>query len=412
MESTTPQKVKNTFSALRKTLVILLVFSLGFIAGNFQTVIAAKLESKVSINTFWRVWNILDRQFVETSHKTDGAVDTKYDNLTKQDRRIYGAIKGMVDSEKDPYTTFFTPKEASEFETEIKGSFSGVGMEVGKKDGVLTVIAPIVDTPAYKAGIKTGDKILKIDDHSTNDMSVDAAIALIRGDQGTRVNLTMYREGVDKPLEFSLIRETIKLPTLDHSFDKTTGVYTIKLYSFSEQAANLFKDALDDFTKTKGKKLIIDLRGNPGGYLDAAVDMASWFIPAGKIIVTQDYGAKKPQDHMRSLGHGPIGSDIKIATLVDGGSASASEILAGALQDYGRATLVGQKTFGKGSVQEYLKITDDTGLKVTIARWLTPKGNSISVSGLTPDVEVKPTEEQIKNKEDVVLKKAVEILAK
>lgn len=396
---------------LQSVGIVVIIFALGFIAGNFQTVIAAKLESKVSITTFWKVWNLLDKEFVETAHKPVEGFNS-YDGLSKQERRIYGAIKGMVDSEKDPYTTFFTPKETESFETEIKGSFSGVGMEVGKKDGVLIVIAPIVDTPAFRAGVKAGDKIIKINDISTVDMSVDKAISLIRGEKGTTVNISMYRDGVDKPLEFSLVRDTIKLPTLDHSYDLKTGVYTIKLYSFSEQSAQLFREAIVAFDKTKSKKLIIDLRGNPGGYLEAALDMTSWFIPAGKVVVTQDYGTKSPQEQLRSYGHGPVPADVKIAVLVDGGSASASEILAGALQDYGRATLVGQQTFGKGSVQEYLKITDDTGLKVTIARWLTPKGNSISVSGLKPDVEVKPTEEQVKNKQDVVLDKAVEILSK
>ncbi len=409
MEIHTPKPKK---PILQRVGIVVIIFALGFIAGNFQTVIAAKLDSKVGITTFWKVWNILDKEFVETVHKPTEGLDNTYQGLSKQDRRIYGAIKGMVDSEKDPYTTFFTPKEADSFETEIKGSFSGVGMEVGKKDGVLTVIAPIADTPAFRAGIKTGDKIIKINEITTTDMSVDAAIALIRGEKGTTVKITMFREGVDKPLEFSLVRDVIKLPTLDKSYDTKTGVYTIKLYSFSEQSAQLFREAIVDFDKTKAKKLIIDLRGNPGGYLDAALDMASWFIPAGKVVVVQDYGSKSPQEQMRSYGHGPVPADVKIAVLVDGGSASASEILAGALQDYGRATLIGQKTFGKGSVQEYLKITDDTGLKVTIARWLTPKGKSISVSGLTPDIEVKPTEDQLKDKKDVVLEKAVEILSK
>lgn len=405
------QATKSKKPILNRIGIVVIIFALGFIVGNFQTVLAAKLDSKINIATFWRVWNILDREFVETSHKpVEG--DSTYEGLSKQERRIYGAIKGMVDSEKDPYTTFFTPKEAESFETEIKGSFSGVGMEVGKKDGALTVIAPIVDTPAFRAGIKAGDKIMKINETSAIDMSVDAAIALIRGEKGTTVNITMYREGVDKPLEFSLVRDTISLPTLDKKYDVKTGMYTIKLYSFSEQSAQLFKEALVDFNKTKSKKLIIDLRGNPGGYLDAALDMSSWFIPAGKVVVTQDYGDKRPQEQLRSYGHGPVPADVKIVVLVDGGSASASEILAGALQDYGRATLIGEKTFGKGSVQEYLKITEDTGLKVTIARWLTPKGKSISVSGLTPDIEVKPTEEQLKNKQDVVLEKAVEILSK
>ncbi|MEN9604428.1 MAG: carboxy-terminal-processing protease, carboxyl-terminal processing protease [Candidatus Parcubacteria bacterium] len=395
---------------------------IGFFVGSMQTVIASKLDNKVNITTFWRVWNILDKEFVNTTHRNPGTPDddrnatgsemTLDANLSKEDRRLYGAIKGMVEAEGDPYTTFFSPQEAKGFETEIKGSFDGVGMEVGKKDGVITVIAPLPDSPAAKAGIKAGDKVLSINGKSTTDMSIDAAVNMIRGVKGTTVKLSLYRDGLDKPLELTLTRDTIKLPTLEKKYDAQTGIYTIKLYAFSEQVSGLFKDAITDFHKTGSKKLILDLRGNPGGYLDAAVDIASWFIPAGKVIVSQDYGAKKPQDYLRSVGYDLIKDDVKIVVLVDSGSASASEIVAGALQDHGRAKLVGQQTFGKGSVQEYLKITENTGLKVTIARWLTPKGNSISVGGLTPDVEVKYTEDDVKNKIDPQYKKAVELLAK
>lgn len=419
MENQPKSKFKIITSRL---LLAVLLVAIGFFIGSMRTVVAAKIDSGVNITTFWRVWNILDREFVTTTHRDPGSTDDERnattsdvsldENLSKEERRIYGAIKGMVEAEGDPYTTFFSPEEAKGFETEIKGSFDGVGMEVGKKDGVITIIAPLPDSPAAKAGIKTGDKLITIEGKSTADMTIDTAVSLIRGKKGTTVHLTLYREGVDKPLELSLVRDTISLPTLEHKYDAKTGIYTIKVYSFSEQVAAKFKDAVVAFGKTNSKKMIIDLRGNPGGYLDAAVDMASWFIPAGKIIVSQDYGEKKSQDYLRSVGYTGVRDDVKIVVLVDGGSASASEILAGALQDYGRAQLVGQKTFGKGSVQEYLKITEDTGLKVTIARWLTPKGKSISIDGLTPDVEVKYTSDDVKGKIDPQYDKAVEILSK
>lgn len=410
-------------SVTRRICIGICLVAIGFLAGSMNPVDAAKIESDISIKTFWRVWNILDKEFVSTAHRNPGDSDelrnasgtnslSEDAKLSKEDRRIYGAIKGMVEAEGDPYTTFFTPQEAKGFETEIKGSFDGVGMEVGKKDGVITVIAPIPDSPAAKADVRAGDKLIAIDGKSTANMTIDTAVSIIRGQKGTGVKLTLYREGLDKPLELTLIRDTISLPTLEHKYDAKTGVYSIKVYSFSEQVTTKFKNALIDFGKTGSKKLIIDLRGNPGGYLDAAVDMTSWFIPAGKVIVSQDYGEKRSPDYLRSLGYGGIGDDVKIVVLVDGGSASASEIVAGALQDHGRATLVGQKTFGKGSVQEYLKITEDTGLKVTIARWLTPKGRSISVEGLNPDVEVKYSLEDAKNKVDAQYDKAVEILSK
>jgi carboxyl-terminal processing protease len=243
-------------------------------------------------------------------------------------------------------------------------------------------------------------------------MSIDTAIGLIRGTKGTEVVLSVYREGVDTPLEIKIIRDKIELPTLSKKYDPTTQIYTIKIYSFSEQVVDLFKEAIAEFKDSGSKRLIIDLRGNPGGYLDAAVQISSYFIPQGKIVVSQDYGKKRNQDILRSLGYTVVNPSTKIVVLVDGGSASASEILAGALQDYKLATIVGQKTFGKGSVQEYLKVTPTTGLKVTIARWLTPLGRSISVSGLTPDVEVKNTVSEMKNKVDPQYEKAVEILTK
>jgi carboxyl-terminal processing protease len=426
-----------THMTMKKTIFVSGVFILGVLIGNFSPTIAASIQARqltqtvskpasVDIKTFWKVWEILDTDFVTTKHRDPLASDEDREatstatttasaadaELSQEERRIYGAIKGMVDAEGDPYTTFFTPSEAKSFETEIKGSCEGVGMEVGKKDGVITVITPLPGSPSEKAGILAGDKIIKINKVITTDMTIDAAVNLIRGAKGTEVVLSVYREGVDTPLEFKIIRDKIELPTLTKKYDRSTGVYTIKIYSFSEQVVDLFKEAIAEFQASGSKKLIIDLRGNPGGYLDAAVQIASYFVPEGKIVVSQDYGKKRDQELLRSLGYKVVDPQTKIVVLVDGGSASASEILAGALQDYKLATIVGQKTFGKGSVQEYLKVTPTTGLKVTIARWLTPLGRSISVSGLYPDVEVKNTENDAKNKVDAQYQKAVEILTK
>jgi carboxyl-terminal processing protease len=404
-------------------LVIIVFFGAGFFIGNMNPAYTQSKDSSIDINTFWKVWDILDNEFVTTKHKDklgqeiSSTTVSEFDNLSKEERRIYGAIKGMVDSEQDPYTVFFTPEEATGFETEIKGSFEGVGMEVGKKDGVITVIAPLPGSPSEKAGLKTGDKIVKILDKTTLDMGVDEAVKLIRGPKGTEVSIQVYREGNEKPLDFKIIRDTIQLPTLDKFYDSKTGIYTIKVYSFSEQVNGLFKEAIEEFAKSKSDKLIIDLRGNPGGYLESAVDMSSYFIQQGKVVVSQDYGEKKGIDQIRSLGYQTLSNKkYKVVVLVDGGSASASEIVAGALQDYKLATVIGENTFGKGSVQEYIKVTNKTGLKVTIARWLTPNGNSISVSGLKPDVVVEnatsTTIEQIRGRTDGQYLKAVEILNK
>ena len=412
-----------TKNKLIKVLTMVMIFVAGFFAGDLGSVSATNKEAGTDMTTFWKVWNILDKQFVETKHKDklgqeiSTTTTTEYDGLSDSERRVYGAIKGMVDSEEDPYTTFFTPKEATSFETEIKGSFEGIGMEVGKKDGVIVVISPIPGSPAEKAGVKTGDKIVRINDQVTLDMSVDKAVKIIRGRKGTTVSIQIYREGQDKPIDFKIVRDTIQLPTLEKSYDTKTGVFTVRVYSFSEQVPTLFKTAMNEFASGPATKLIIDLRGNPGGYLEAAVDMSSYFVPGGKVVVSQDYGEKKKTEILRSAGYTIlVNKKVKVVVLVDGGSASASEIVAGALQDNKVATIIGEKTFGKGSVQEYIKITEKTGLKVTIARWLTPNGNSISVSGLTPDILVpkdeKTTIEDIRNRTDNQYLKAVEFLNK
>jgi carboxyl-terminal processing protease len=347
---------------------------------------------------FWEVWNTLDEKFV-------GAVD-----ITAQDR-VYGAIKGLVDSFGDPYTTYFTPEENKAFTEAIKGEFGGIGMEVGMKDNILTAVSAIKDTPAYKAGIKGGDKILKIDDTITTDLSIDQAITLIRGEKGTTVRLTILHEGGTIPEELKIVRDIIPIPTLDTEL-RGDGIFVINLYNFSENSATLFRKALQEFSNSGSDKLIVDLRGNPGGYLDAAIDMASWFLPSGDVVVSEDFGTAQEATVHRSKGYDVFTDKLKFVILIDGGSASASEILAGALHDNGRATLVGETSYGKGSVQEVVKITNDTSLKVTIAKWLTPKGISISKEGITPDVKVELTSEDVKAKNDKQLDKAVEILLK
>ncbi len=352
-------------------------------------------STKVDFAPFWKVWHIIDEKSPNPEIATD------------QDR-VYGAIKGLLGSLKDPYTSFFTPDEANMFESSIAGNFSGVGMEIGMKDGMLTVIAPLKDTPAYKAGIKSGDKILKIDDAITSDMSIDKAIKLIRGEKGTEVKLNIFREGDSEPREIKIIRDTINVPTLDT--EMKDGIFTIKLYSFTANSADLFRGAIKKFTESGTNKLVLDLRGNPGGYLDAAVDMTSWFLPSGKTVVIEDAGKNSKQKNYRSQGYNIFNETLHFVILIDGGSASASEIFAGAMKDYNKALLVGTKSYGKGSVQEVVEVTPDTILKITIAKWLTPKGISISEKGLTPDYEVKYTAKDAEGDKDPQMDKAVEIL--
>jgi carboxyl-terminal processing protease len=405
--------LKKIIAPIGLVFAFLIVFYSGFSFGQSNLVEAGRVNNivttlngnkdrpeAVDFTLFWKAWNIVNEKYVKTRKATSTATD--------QDR-IYGAIKGMVDSMGDPYTTFFPPQQALQFQTEIDGNFEGVGMEMGMKEGILTVITPLKGSPAEKAGIKIGDKILKINGQVAN-MSIDEAIKAIRGKKGTTVELTIMRAGLDKPIEYKIVRDVINLPTLDTKIDQKNGIFIIHLYTFSAQSANLFRTALRDFVNSGTNKLILDLRGNPGGFLDASIDIASWFLAPGQVVVREDYGKGKPETVEKSFGYNIFNDSLKMVILIDGGSASASEILAGALSEHGKAKLVGTKTFGKGSVQELINITPDTALKVTIARWLTPNGKSISEEGLAPDVEVKVTEDDIKNQRDPQMEKAIELL--
>ena len=355
---------------------------------------------KIDFSPYWKAWNILNEKFV--------AVATTTSSMTDQ-QKVWSSIQGLAQSTGDPYTVFFPPEESKMFESDISGNFEGVGMEIAIRDGVLTVVAPLKGTPAQKAGIRPGDKILKIDDTLTAKLSADEAVKIIRGKEGSKVTFTISRTEKKEPFDVVVTRGVINIPTIDTE-QREDGVFVVKLYNFSAVSNNLFRDALKKFVESGYDKLVLDLRGNPGGYLEAAIDMASWFLPAGKVVVSEDFGRGKPQTIHRSAGYDVFNSNLKMAVLIDQGSASASEILAGALQEHGIAKLVGEKSYGKGSVQELVPITSDTSLKVTIARWLTPKGNSISANGLTPDVSVKITQKEFDAGKDPQMAKAVELL--
>lgn len=376
-----------------------IIFGVGYYTGSRGSIVSAETlgssKANVDLTSFWRVWRLIDEKSPNAKESTT-------------EKRLYGAIQGLASSLGDPYTVFFPPEENKAFSETISGEFGGIGMEVGIKDGLLTVVSPLKDTPAYKIGIKSGDIVFKIDDTFTKDLSVDNAIKLIRGKKGTEVKLTIIRKDVKEPIEFKVVRDTIVVPVVE-SKDKE-GVHIIHVYTFSENVEAKFRTALRQFYVSGNKKLIIDLRGNPGGYLESAIDMVSWFLPSGEIVVKEDFGNNKEQKIHTSKGYNVFGNDYKIAILVDGGSASASEIFAGAMQDHKKAILVGRKTFGKGSVQEVIPITSDTSLKITIAKWFTPNGVSISKNGLNPDVDVPVTEEDVLAGKDVQMEKAISVL--
>ncbi|KKU75319.1 MAG: Carboxyl-terminal protease [Candidatus Nomurabacteria bacterium GW2011_GWB1_47_6] len=387
-------------------MLVILFFSLGTFWGNNNRPAIEKAEGltgkETAVDTdadfspFWKVWN-------EINEKYPGAAEVA------DQERVYGAIQGLVDSLDDPYSVYYDPEETKAFKEDIAGNFEGVGMEVGLKDKVLTVIAPLKDTPAYRAGIKAGDRVMKIGEEPTAGLSVEEAVKMIRGEKGTTVTLTIVHEGSREPEEIKIVRDTINIPTLDTEL-REDKIFVIRLYSFSANSTNLFRKALKEFVDAKTDKLLLDLRSNPGGYLNAAIDMSSWFVEGGKVILTEDYGDNRSPEIYRSRGYDIFNEKLKFVILIDGGSASASEIVAGAMQDLGKAKLVGTQSFGKGSVQEVVNITPETLLKITVARWLTPNGVSISEKGLTPDYEVEVTREDVAAKRDPQMDKAVELL--
>jgi carboxyl-terminal processing protease len=400
------QRFSKTENIIGIVLLLTLVFGAGVYVGDRNIPAINKVfnlsnkESEIAktadFSSFWKVWKAIDEKYPRADEVTNQA-------------RVYGAISGLMSSLNDPYSVFFAPEEAKSFEEEIAGNFTGVGMEVGLKEGILTVVAPLKNTPAYRANIKPGDRILKIDKKSTAGFSIEEAIKLMRGEKGTTVVLTILHEGDKESIEISIVRDVINIPTLDTELRKD-GIFVIKLYSFSASSASLFRNAIKEFASAGTDKLLLDLRGNPGGYLTASVDISSWFLPGGETVVTEDYGSDTKPEVFRSKGYDVFSDKLKFVILIDGGSASASEIVAGAMQDHKRAKLVGTKSYGKGSVQETMKITPDTLLKITVAKWLTPNGNLIAEKGLIPDYEVKFTKKDAQEKNDPQLMKAVELL--
>lgn len=395
---------KSTLTAL---IVVAIVgaFGTGMVVGEriekkaaLGVVVSTQGAAALDLEPFWKTLRILNDKFVST---------TASSTIPDDESKVYGAIEGLVASYGDPYTTFFPPKESKAFEEEVRGDFEGVGMEIGIKDKVLTVIAPLKNTPAEHAGLRPGDQILKIGKTYTAGMTVEEAVAHIRGPKGTTVVLTIKRNGGAE--EVSVVRDRIEIPTIDTKL-RDDGVFVISLYNFSANSPDFFRGALREFILSGSDKLVLDLRNNPGGYLEAATDMASFFLPTGKVIVSEDSGVKARQKNERSKGYDVFNENLKMVILLNEGSASASEILAGALHEHGIAKLVGEKSYGKGSVQELVEITPETSLKVTIAKWLTPKGHSISENGLKPDYEIAITKKDIEKKLDPQMEKAAEIL--
>lgn len=358
-------KKKITVSAL-----ILIIALMGIIIGRWS---AAQNTDTIyeDLRTFTEVFTTIKKSYVE---------DVKPREL------IRSAIKGMVNS-LDPHSAYLTPEAYKEFQTETKGEFGGIGIQIGIKDGSLTVIAPIEDTPAWKAGIKAGDKILKIDGQPTKDMNINDAVSKMRGPKGKPVILTIQRDEWKEPKEITIVRDIIKIKSVKYKMiDKEIGY--IKLIQFQEGTAQDLANALQSLKNSGMQSLILDLRNNPGGLLQSAVDVSEQFLPPKHLVVSIKGRAGEKIDYYTENLR-PSYTDIPMIVLVNQGSASASEIVAGALQDWGRALILGVQTFGKGSVQSLIPLSDGSALKLTTAKYYTPKGRSIHAVGIMPDIVVK-----------------------
>lgn len=351
--------------------------------------------SRDDFNIFWDIW-----RFIETNY-------AERENIDKQ-TMIYGAASGLVKSLKDPHSVFFEPKDAQRFQEDVNGKFEGIGAEIGIRNETLTVIAPLKNTPAEKAGLKAGDKILKIGDTITTELTIDEAVNLIRGPGGTKIVLTISNETTDSK-EVPIMRDTINIPIADLEYitKNNLKIAHLSLYHFTATASQEFKNKANEIIKNKADAVILDLRNNPGGFLEVANELASYFLEKDAIIAIEDFGNKKQE--YKSSGINILGN-LPTVILVNQGSASASEIMAGALRDNKNIKLVGETTFGKGSVQELQEFGNGASVKLTIAKWLTPKGISINKEGLKPDFEVKLTEEDLKNGKDAQLDKAIAML--
>lgn len=387
-------------------------FAVGLVAGTKgSTNAVSALTGKgapdgVDLDPLWVAWHAIDDKFVPAAVATSSISAGSTTDPTE--KRVWGMIQGLAGSLDDPYTYFLPPVEQKQFEDDMSGAFEGVGMEIAVRDQVLTVVSPLKGSPAERAGLKAGDKVLEIDGETTRGLDITTAVSRIRGPKGTAVTFLIAREGESETKEYSVTRDVINVPIVTTKWKG--NVFVIELATFTANSPALFRSALREFVESGATRLVVDVRGNPGGYLDAAVDMASWFLPVGKVVVSEDYAGHRENVVHRSRGYDIFNENLKLVILTDRGSASASEILALALRSHGRATLVGTATFGKGSVQELVDITPETALKLTVARWLGPNGEHIPHSGIIPDVEVSISEDDVKNEKDPQMDKALELL--
>lgn len=342
---------------------------------------------------------------LSTFNKVSSLLKSKFDGNIDAAKQSEGATAGMVAALGDPYTTYLTPAQNKELSDDLNGSLSGIGVEVGLKNNKLTVIAPIDGTPAAKAGLRSGDVIAAIDGNDSSGLTLDEAVKKIRGKKDTKVKLTIVRAG-EQPKEVEITRDDITVASVTYEV-RDSNIGYIKIRRFAEDTNELVQAAAQEFKAAGVKAVVVDVRDNPGGYLESAVSVSSQFVGSGTIV--EERSKHNENRKLTAIAGGKF-LDVPVVVLTNGGSASASEITAGALKDAGRATLVGEKTFGKGSVQQVIDLKDGASLKVTVAHWYTPKGVNIGKAGIKPDVEVKLTTDDYNASRDPQYAKAVEVL--
>lgn len=389
------------------------ILVIGLAIGFFVGLVFSQFSKfdKQALDLRWELEKLITKEpTFELIREGVDIIDKNYVDIDKVDKTdlVYGAMKGMIGALGDPYSVFFEPQDSKIFEENVNGSFGGIGAEIGIRDKVVTIISPLKDSPAEKAGLRAGDKVLSVDDTSTEGLSIDGAVKIIRGPKGSEVILGIIRDEDEDVIQISIIRDTIRIPIIDWE-DKGDGIAYIALHHFTETAVRDFGDVVNEILKSDTEKIILDLRNNPGGFLEVAVNISGWFLEKGQVVLKEDSGGNNISKVHRANGSGSL-KDYPIVVLINGGSASASEIFAGALRDHKGTILIGEKSFGKGSVQELLKLSDGSSMKVTVAKWLTPSGLSIDGNGLEPDITVEMTQEIFDSEGDVQLEKAVEVI--
>lgn len=370
------------------------VLYLGSIVGKYEKQ-DGKWVQNADFDLYWEVWDLLKSDYVNKDSLADKQL-------------FYGSLEGLVSSLDDPYSEFMDPQENKQFEEDMSGTFEGIGAEIGIRDDLLTVISPIEGTPAQKAGIMAGDKILEINGESTQGMDINEAVSKIKGPKGTEVVLSIFRNGFDDVKEFKIIRDVISIKSV--SYEKLdNNLFLIKINSFNGDTNYLFSQAIREVLTQDPDGIIVDLRNNPGGYLEVAVMMLGEWIN-GEVAVIEQFANGKTTEYLAD-GLNRL-KNYSTVILINGGSASASEILAGALRDYNKATIIGKQSYGKGSVQMVKNLTDGSAVKITVAKWLTPKGQNIDEEGIKPDQEVELTYDDFENNRDPQLEEAINFFIK